>query len=190
MRLSILPCLALVPVLASADTLVLRNGNRFDGTFVSGSSRRITFVDETGRQRVFDMTEVQELSFGPATGAGTANTVAELGTAVSKLRRDLREAMDKVTLEAEDRRMLERVSETLRVAAIDRRDGSIDYVDRRDVGDAIRDLEAFLDRGIFRDRDRDVIMADIQHIRELRRATRPDNTYGTRSRSRGYDRYR
>jgi hypothetical protein len=184
MRLSVTACLALLPLVALADTLVLRNGTRHEGTFVSGTSRRITFVDESGRQRAFDVTQVQELSFGSGADDNMArNTVADLGTNVDKLRRDLREAMGKVTLESEDRRMLDRVSETLRAAAVDRRDGSVDYVDRREVRDALRDLQAFMDRGVFRDRDRDVITADIEQIRQLRRATRPNNSYGNRSRS-------
>ena len=189
MRVSIAASLAMVPLLASADTLVLRDGTRHEGTFVSGTSRRITFVVENGRQRAFDVTQVQELQFGQAMGASTnANAVADLGSSVDRLRRDLREAMGKVTIENEDRQMLNRVSETLRAAAIDRRDGTVDYVDRREVRDALRDLQSFMDRGVFRDRDRDAIMADLEQVRQLRRATRPDNPVGTRSRS--DDRYR
>jgi hypothetical protein len=184
MRLSVSACLALVPLLASADTLVLRDGTRHEGTFVSGTSRRITFVDESGRQRGFDVTQVQELSFGSGVGSSAAsNAVADLGSTVDRLRRDLREAMGRVTLESEDRQMLDRVSETLRAAAVDRRDGSVDYVDRREVREALRDLQAFMDRGVLRDRDRRVIMADLEQVRQLRRETRPDNNSGTRSRT-------
>jgi hypothetical protein len=191
MRVSASACLALLPLLAWADTLVLRDGTRHEGTFISGTSRRITFVDESGRQRGFDVTQVQELAFGAGEGSSLAtnrNTVAELGSAVDRLRRDLRAAMGKVTLENEDRQMLDQVSETLRAAAVDRRDGSVEYVDRREVAQALRDLQSFMDRGVLRDRDRDVIAADIDQIRQLRRATRPDNATGTRSR--GYSRYR
>jgi hypothetical protein len=189
MRLSILPSLALLPVLASADTLVLKNGTTYDGTFVSGTSRRITFVDgATNRQRVFDVTQVQEVAFGSSTttSAMPRETVVDLSAAVDRLRRDIRESMGKVTLSMEDRRDLNRISETLRTAALDRSDGTVDYVDRRDVRDAIRELQAFLDRGVFRDQDRQMIANDLQQVRELRRATRPE---GVRSRT-GYSRYR
>jgi hypothetical protein len=182
MKLSILPVAALVPFLASADTLVLKNGTRHEGTFVNGTSRRITFVDESGRRRAFDVTQVQEVAFGTGATDMPRETVVDLSAAVSRLRNDIRDAMGKVTIEYEDRQSLNRISETLRAAATDRQDGSVDYVDRREVRQALRDLQAFLDRGVFRDQDRRQIEADIQEVRGLRRATRPDNS-GTRSRS-------
>ena len=187
MRLSILPVLALAPLLASADTLVLKDGTTHQGTFVSGTSRRITFVDESGRQRAYDVTQVQEVAFGNSTTEMPRDTVVDLSAAVSALRDDIRNAMANVTLNYDDRQALNRISETLRAAAVDRRDGTIDYVDRRDVREALRDLQGFLDRGVFREQDRQRIAADMQQVRQLRRATRPDTRYGTRSRS-GYSR--
>ncbi len=57
-----------------ADTLVLRNGTRYNGTFLDGSTREITFQDDSGARHRFNTSEVQTVEFQPSalSGTGTA----------------------------------------------------------------------------------------------------------------------
>jgi uncharacterized protein with LGFP repeats len=53
---------------ASADTLVLANGNTLTGTFISGTENEIRFRMPNGRVRRFALTEVQSLDFDRGLG--------------------------------------------------------------------------------------------------------------------------
>jgi hypothetical protein len=56
-------------VSAQADTLVLRNGTRYDGTFVSGDRTSIRFDTGNSAQRRFYLRDIQTLQFGTGTAA-------------------------------------------------------------------------------------------------------------------------
>lgn len=62
-------CIAAVLQLTTAawpDTLILRDGRRYDGTFVNGSSREVTFQDETGARRRYSTSDVHSVEFQPS----------------------------------------------------------------------------------------------------------------------------
>ena len=83
MRKLSLFCLAAVLELTTtvwADTLVLRNGTRYNGTFLDGTTREISFQDDSGVRRRFNTSEVQSVEFQPA-------SLSETGTVYSRGRR-------------------------------------------------------------------------------------------------------
>lgn len=61
---AILGLLALVPLSIFAATLTLRDGTTYDGDFVNGNSRTITFRDNSGVVHTVDLNQVQTLDFG------------------------------------------------------------------------------------------------------------------------------
>lgn len=56
--------LLVFPLLLSADTLTLKNGTRFRGTFNTGNSAQISFTEYSGNRRNIDLQDVLELRFG------------------------------------------------------------------------------------------------------------------------------
>ncbi len=65
MRKILIAGLLIAPLATAAwgDTLTLRNGTRYDGVFISGNSRTITFRDRDGVRRNFNVRDVQTLEF-------------------------------------------------------------------------------------------------------------------------------
>jgi hypothetical protein len=64
-KLSLLAILAVsgFTIAGWADTLVLRDGSRYNGTLISASSRQVTFQDTAGVRRTFHANEVQAVEF-------------------------------------------------------------------------------------------------------------------------------
>ncbi len=60
--------LLLCPVLGFADTITMRSGARFTGTFNSANQQNITFTDTNGNRQVLNVNDVQELRFDRANG--------------------------------------------------------------------------------------------------------------------------
>jgi len=54
----------LFPLFAYADVLTMKDGTRFNGTFVSGNSNTINFTEYNGNRQNLNMFDVQELRFG------------------------------------------------------------------------------------------------------------------------------
>lgn len=54
----------LFPLLASADTLVMKDGTRFLGNFNSASATQMSFTEYNGNRQMLNMYNVQELRFG------------------------------------------------------------------------------------------------------------------------------
>ncbi|MDQ6677831.1 MAG: hypothetical protein M3Z09_11100 [Acidobacteriota bacterium] len=54
----------LFPLFAFADVLTMKDGTRFNGTFVSGNSNTINFTEYNGNRQTLNMFDVQELRFG------------------------------------------------------------------------------------------------------------------------------
>ena len=68
-KLILLPAAALVAAAAGwGDTIILKNGNSFRGTFVSGSQEELTFDLENGRRRRFRIHNVETVLFGNEEG--------------------------------------------------------------------------------------------------------------------------
>jgi hypothetical protein len=55
---------------AWGDTLILKNGTRHTGAFVSGSSTSVVFRDEKGTRRSFPLETVDRIEFGSAATTG------------------------------------------------------------------------------------------------------------------------
>lgn len=64
-KLPLIAIAALFPlaVWSRADTLTLRDGSRHVGRFISGSSNGITFQEDNGNRRFYNLGEVQSLEF-------------------------------------------------------------------------------------------------------------------------------
>ena len=57
--------LAILPAVAQADVVELRNGQKVEGTLASANSRSVT-IESGGRMLTFDAREVRAILFGPA----------------------------------------------------------------------------------------------------------------------------
>jgi hypothetical protein len=51
---------------ALGDTVVMRDGTRVSGTFLKGSTRSITVLDDNNQQRTLDIRDVRSIEFSPA----------------------------------------------------------------------------------------------------------------------------
>jgi hypothetical protein len=58
-------CVVSLPAIASADTLIMRDGTRVSGRVVSVAARTITFEDVTGVSRRYNVDQVDALEFTP-----------------------------------------------------------------------------------------------------------------------------
>lgn len=186
--------LLLCPLLAWGDTIVMKDGTRYNGTFVSGSSRSITFVDDSGRRRSLDVRDTAEIAFGSsAIVSGNTNstngsggvfgdwpryTQEEKARYLTKLRDDVQRATENTTLSSRERQLLEDARETLRRAVDDTNAGR--EVNSRDIRIALNDIRDVMRGSNFRREDRDRIQASLQSLRDLER----DNARGARSRDR------
>src|SRR5438309_694903 len=61
-------------VIASADTLTLKDGTRVPGTVVSVAARMITFKDSSGISHRYSMNQVERLEFSSARQRGAIAT--------------------------------------------------------------------------------------------------------------------
>src|SRR5690242_199609 len=71
---------ALMPILAVADTITLRDGTRRTGTFVGSSGRMITFDESNGARQTFNINQVRSIDFdlgGAAQNARPAGIYAD-----------------------------------------------------------------------------------------------------------------
>jgi hypothetical protein len=66
-------CVLSLAAVSSADTLILRNGDRVSGRLVSVASRNITFRDSTGVSRTYTTDQVDALEFTPDGRANNRN---------------------------------------------------------------------------------------------------------------------
>src|SRR4051812_9091486 len=68
--IQILAVTAIFAVVGFSDTIVLRDGTRYEGSFVSGSdSNGITFNDQNGMNRQFSMGESERIEFNSQSGS-------------------------------------------------------------------------------------------------------------------------
>jgi hypothetical protein len=188
--------LALCPMLAMGDTLIMRDGTRYTGTFISGTSRQIVFADDsTGRQRRLDMRNVQELAFGDTdSGAyndrnsnnnsndryrsGNGNTSEyDRMNVLSKLREDMSAAANNANLTRTQRRSLEDSQAVLQNAMDDRQAGRT--VNVRAVRLALDNIRTLFSSNAFSQQDREIVMDDLERLRETGRNS--DNNNGNSS---------
>lgn len=80
-RLAIAAIFALFPIglLAGPQTLTLKDGRSFSGTFVSGTASSILFRDDSGVRRRFSLNEIRSIDFSNQRTYSGANTVNSSG---------------------------------------------------------------------------------------------------------------
>ncbi len=173
----------LFPLLASADTLVLKNGNRFRGTFNTGNSTQISFTEYSGDRQTINLLDVQEIRFGNDRegnlGPGPVNSgfgrnsqpiddqrgLVRQPNSVAledfdRIQADLRGAMDNNNLSDSQRQRLEDNSATLQSASQQFRDGRT--IDQRNVRSALDSIRTAASR--MRREDRDILNEDIRRV--------------------------
>src|SRR6266851_792233 len=62
---------ALFPLSIFASQIILKDGTRYNGVFLSGSSSNIEFQDDNGQRRQFNIQDVQSLSFDQSGSSGS-----------------------------------------------------------------------------------------------------------------------
>jgi hypothetical protein len=73
--------------MAWADTLVLKDGKTHEGTFISGNSTTITFREDGGVRRRFNVSPVDSISFGTSTNlTGTSSAVGNTNNSRERIR--------------------------------------------------------------------------------------------------------
>ena len=166
----------LVPALLAAsalhgDTVLMRDGTRFEGTFVSGSARSVTIVDESGSRRQFDLRNVREVTFGSAATTDEAGQVrSRTETAVdrqtellTRLRDDLTFAMQAGSLSARQRDLLQNAREAIATAVTD--SGAGRKVDARSVRLALDNIRYVASTDVIRAADRRALIDGINELR-------------------------
>ena len=115
------------PLLLSADTLLMKDGTRFNGTFNSANGQTVVFTESNGNRQSLNRDDVQELQFGRADNnsqngrynsnqdrgnSGSSNSgsnaTADPGyaDALDRLQTDLDAAMSNTNLADSDRQSL------------------------------------------------------------------------------------
>ncbi len=61
---------AMFPMMVLADSLVLRNGSRQVGRFISGSSNQVVFEDSSGGRHTYNTNDIQSIDFGSDNSMG------------------------------------------------------------------------------------------------------------------------
>lgn len=189
MKLTLTAAMLLFPLLACADTLVLRNGARFRGTFNTANPSVITFTEYNGNRQSVGVSDVLELRFGNdtadnATDPGFGRTqnpglVAPPNTnpayerdlnlqpgasamldSLERIESDLQTAMDNNNLSNNERQSLADSRAVLRNAAQQSRTGRA--INQRTVRLALESIRN-TSNGM-QQRDRDILNEDIRRI--------------------------
>jgi len=79
-------CAVSVAAIASADSLILRDGTRISDTVVSVAARTITFEDAGGVSRRYNADQVDALEFTPASQATAAVGTTEAAAGSRRFR--------------------------------------------------------------------------------------------------------
>ena len=171
--------LILAPVVLTADTVTLRDGTRHHGTFVSGTSRTVTLVDENGSRRNFELREVQEVAFGTAStpqAAASANrtrteSVSDQIRLLEKIQEDLTIAMEQSKLSYRQRDMLQDSRDVIGTAISNHQDNRT--VDTRAVRTALDNIRYVANANVLRESDRRALLASVDELRRLNVDYRP-----------------
>jgi hypothetical protein len=189
MKLLLTGAILLFPLVASADTLVLRNGARFRGTFNTANPSLITFTEYNGNRQSVNISDVLELRFGndnapnetdPGFGrtqnpgyAAPPNTnpaydrdpnlqpgVSGIVDSLERIQADLQTAMDNNNLSGNERQSLSDSRAVLRTAAQQSRSGRA--INQRGVRLALDSIRNNANR--MQPQDRDILNEDIRRI--------------------------
>ncbi len=121
--LIVLSAALVCPLLAFGDTLILKNGTRYNGNFVNGNSQVIQFTEYNGNRQTVNAYDIQELRFGAHNAGGYSAPApaprmaagGNLNAAVDRLEGDLRAAVDNSNLPEDQLRALRDSRQTLRL---------------------------------------------------------------------------
>ena len=83
-------CVVSLAAIASADTLVLRDGTRVPGTIVSIAARIITFEDSSGISQRYSANEVASLEFTSTDRRNVAASMDDRATGIRAILLDSR----------------------------------------------------------------------------------------------------
>jgi succinate dehydrogenase/fumarate reductase flavoprotein subunit len=154
----------------SADTLILRDGSRINGTMLSADERTVSFVDARGDRRSYNVTNVEEIEFG-APGSSTTRSRTETSATTpqgwenfTRLHDDLSRVMERSNLSARQREMLEEARTVLSNTGNDLRDNR--QVERRDVRLALNNIRYVMNATTINTQDRRLILDNIDRIRD------------------------
>ncbi len=185
------------PAAMFADTVIMKDGTRYTGTFVRGTSRMVTITDDSGSRRNLDLTDVQQISFGEGYASndnGYSNqngnstygnsSSRDVNDAVGRLRDDIRTTLNTSNLNTSQRDTLQRASDRLGNALNDYRSGN--RVDMQEVRGALSDVRYVVDNSSINYDDRQRLSDDLQQINQLR-VSNGNWSNGTGTRSRRYD---
>jgi hypothetical protein len=158
----------------SADTLVLRDGSRINGTMLSANSRTMSFVEANGRRRDYSITNVQEIQFGDTESSGAAGTrgrteqpampTGSTVDLVEQLTDDIGGVMESASLSPRQRSMLEDARNVLSRAGHDMRE-NLSLSNRREVQMALDNVRYVMSSTTIRAADRRTVLQDITELR-------------------------
>jgi len=179
----------LIPAFAFADSVIMRDGSQFRGTFLQGTSRSVTIIDNSGARRTFSVRDIQQIMFGDsnyssnpnAYGAPVGSFIAEPPVLVSRLRQDVADAMNNTNLPDPQYRRLQDATEVLRQAAENR--SYVFDVNAREVRLALDNVVAVFNTPAFSPPDRQRVLEDIRQLRQVR----PDLRNGPTNNNRNLD---
>ncbi len=177
-RTILLSALLSIPLIATADTMTMRDGTVYNGTFLGASGQVITFAGNNGvRHRVYQR-DVSQVTFGDYDNSYSSNdsgsyapapvnsgpaTVQNDATVLNQLAFDIQDAMNDGDLSFRNRRILDRDRDILNQASTNLNNGySIDYGRIRHVMD---EVQMVAQSGQITDRDQDKLMRDLSTLR-------------------------
>ncbi|HYP08296.1 MAG TPA: hypothetical protein VER03_18830 [Bryobacteraceae bacterium] len=170
MRKTLLPMLLAIGTL-SADTLILRDGSQVNGTMLSANGRTMSFIDVDGRRRDYSITNVREVHFGDTEFSGmrsrTENTEMASATTVdlvSRLTDNVLNVMERSTLSARQRTMLQDATNVLGRAGHDLRE-NLSVNNRREVQMALDNVRYVMNSTAVKPADRRIVLQDIAQLR-------------------------
>jgi hypothetical protein len=161
----------LIPFAAVGDSIVLRDGNKFDGTFDGATAKEVAWIESSGNRRTFEVSKIQEIHFGTVV-VPPGDTEAKgrpyekdpfTQDAVNRLRADIEAASHNAQLSKTQLGVLSDSRETLRRAVDDRSLGH--EIDRAAVRKALEDVQSVMADSSVRSEDRERVMAGIRQLR-------------------------
>lgn len=163
----------LVGSLASADTVVTRDGRQYNGTFVNGNSARITITDRSGARRDFDARDVSQILFGDQGYSSRNRTMdaapvpsGDEAAALRQLRDDLRGVMRNPNLNASERQSLRDAERAVSQAQYNvENNRAVDYDNLRN---SIRSMRSVMSDDVLSESDRDMLRNDLGQLRRAR----------------------
>jgi len=156
----------------SADTLVLRDGTRIDGTMLGANQRTVNFVDADGRRRDYSITNIQEVRFSDTEYTSSRSRTEIPGMApessvdlIQRLTDDIAQVVDRASLSTRQRQMLQDATNVISRAGHDMRE-NLSLNNRREVQMALDNVRYVMNSTAIRTADRKQILGDIAVLRD------------------------